>query len=626
MSENTALPAAPEPAPVPPPARSGAPLPIDFSTALDERTKAFTVAAALLGLFLAALDQTIVATAMPRIALEFNGFELYTWVTTAYILASTAMVPIYGKLSDIYGRKAILLTGIGLFLAASVACGAATSMQMLVAMRAVQGLGAAALTSTAFAVVADLYEPKKRAKVQGFFGAVFGLSSVIGPALGGALTEHVSWRSVFFVNVPIGAVAVAFILMKMPALRSGLSASIDWLGAALIVTGSVPLMLALSLDKNAHPWTSPGILGLAAVGLASFALFVWVETKVKDPILPMRLFRNPAFSSSALVSFLFGGVFFGAIIFIPLFMSIVVGVSDTASGTTLMPLSISMVLMAAVTGQLAGRFGRIKPFALGALVIVAVAFWLLSTLDVESTRLSVSLRMIVLGLGIGPNLPLLTMAVQGAVGRRDIGIATSARQFFQQLGGAFGAALLGAVLSTTQASEMKAIRDTMPPDVQAQLDRMQTSGRAFGAGEAGGAGGQGSLARQHIEASFAKAAADLEAALVRGDEAARARLKADPRTPAPLRELLEAPPQAQAQAFGAARQGLEQAKAAALEGAKKGGELIHRAVRESFAAAITRLFLWSLGLALLTLLAALMLRDQKLGGTPAGGPPARVEL
>ncbi|MFM2153180.1 MAG: hypothetical protein RL199_1615 [Pseudomonadota bacterium] len=574
---------------------------IDFSTTLDERTKAFTVAAAMLGMFLAALDQTIVSTAMPRIAQELSGLDLYTWVTTAYILASTAMVPVYGKLSDIYGRKAILLTGIGLFLAASVACGAAGSMKALVVWRAFQGLGAAALTSTAFAVVADLYEPRKRAKVQGFFGAVFGLSSVIGPILGGVLTEQLSWRSVFYVNVPIGAVAVAFILAKMPALKSGRSASIDFLGALLIVVGSVALMLGLSLDKAAHPWGSPETFGLLALGLVAVALFVVVETKVHDPILPMRLFKNPAFASSALVSFLFGGVFFGVLLFLPLFMSKVKGVSDSANGTTLLPFSLAMSPAAVLGGRLASRVGRIKPLVVACLVVCAAGYGLLSTMDGDTSRFVIGAFLVLLALGIGPNLSLMTIAIQSSVEKRDIGVATSARQFFQQLGGAFGAAILGAVLASTLGAEMQSrmtpIVAQLPAEARAQMDFAKMSRRSFG--EGGSGGGQNPL--EKVSAGIA-AKFDAQAAAVDANPAM------DPAT------------KAQAKA------GLAAGKAQALEGATRIGAQFGEAVKATFAQAVTHTFVWSVGFTLLTLVAALFLKDVKFGGDHDHGaaPPAEM--
>ncbi len=580
--------------------------PIDYSTTLDERTKRYTVAAAMLGLFLAALDQTIVATATPRIAQEFNGFGLYTWVTIAYILASTAMVPIYGKLSDIYGRKAILLTGIVLFLAASVACGASTSMEMLVVMRAFQGMGAAALSSTAFAVVADLYEPRKRAKMQGVFGAVFGITSIIGPVLGGVLTQHFSWRAVFYVNVPFGAVAVAFVLMKMPSLKNGLDATIDFLGAALVIAGAVPMMLALNLVPMGHAPTSPLVLGLFFGGLASFVLFVAVERRVKDPILPMRLFGNRAFASAALVSFLFGGLFFGAILFIPLFMREALGVSDTQAGTALLPLSLVMSPGAILGGRLAARSGKARPFIIGGLIVATSGYLLLSMLDVTSTRLTVGMRLAVLAIGLGPNLSLLTLVLQNSVDRRDIGIATSARQFFQQLGGAFGAALLGAVLATTLPRqvelELAPVAAQLRPADQAELARLARNKPAAG---------EGGPSRGGAHNPFAPLFQRLRDETRRQLDEARHRLQASTDPTDENRAQLAA---------------LELTEQSALATYDREEADALAAWRRAHASTIAHLFLWAMALGLVTLVVAFFLRDPPLGSSTHPGPPTPVEI
>jgi len=576
----------------------------DF-TRLDDGTKRFVLVATMLGLFLAALDQTIVSTAMPRIAQELHGLELYTWVTTAYILASTAMVPIYGRLSDIYGRRRVLLVGTVLFVAASVACGAAGSMAMLVAMRAVQGLGAAALTSTAFAVVADLYEPRQRARVQGIFGAVFGLASVVGPLLGGWMTQHWGWRSVFYVNVPVGVAALLFILARMPALRSGLAARVDYAGALLVVTTAVPLMLALSLDKRQHPWSSGEILGLLATGLISLVVFIRVESRVAEPVLPMRLFRNPAYSWAALVSFLYGGVFFGAILFVPLFMKMVLGVTDSESGTTLMPLSLAMSPAAILGGRLAARTGRIKPVVLPTMAVALVGFGALATLDAGSTRLGVGARLVLLALGLGPNLSLLTLAIQGAVERRDIGVATASRQFFQQLGGAFGAALLGAVLASRLPVELESRTAPMlaqlPPEVAAQVRQSAPGGEAFGRAMASAAQQveqQGAARDQAVSDAFAQRGTQAP----RGDEAR-----------AEAGGLSEAQAEAMQAADATARR---QRDEVTQLGAK-----LQQAVREGFAAAIDRIFVWAAGLTLLTLLLATRLREPRHGMAAPATPP-----
>ncbi|MGH2399687.1 MAG: MDR family MFS transporter, partial [bacterium] len=420
---------------------------IDYASTLSGQTKTFILAGVLLGLFLAALDQTIVATALPAIIADLRGIDLLAWVSTGYLLASTAMVPIYGRLSDFYGRRAVLLFGIVVFLAGSALCGVAATMMQLVGFRVLQGIGAAALTSTAFAVPADLYPPAERARYQGLFGAVFALASVIGPYVGGLLTDQISWRWVFYVNVPLGAIAVLFILARMPALASGLRAAIDWTGTALLILAAVPLLLGLTLDKSLYPWSSSLIIGLFLLAAVSTAGFILVERRAPAPIIPLDLFRNRTFTVVVLASLLTGAAFFGAIVFISLFMVNVVGVSATAAGTTLMPLTMGVVAGAFTSSMIVQRLGRYKVPMLVGYVISIIGFLLLSAMDASVTRSGVTWRMIVLGLGLGPTMPLLTLVVQNAVSYDRVGAVTAGRQFFMQIGSAVGIAVFGVVLT-----------------------------------------------------------------------------------------------------------------------------------------------------------------------------------
>ena len=434
---------------------------------LSPEDRTLTLFAVLLALFLGALDQTIVATALPRIVQDLGGVTRYAWVATAYLLASTAMVPIYGKLADIASRRTIELWAIGLFLLGSALCGLAgefgplpvlgDGMNQLIVFRAVQGLGGAGLFAMAFIVIADLFPPAERGKYQGFVGAAFGIASVLGPVLGGLLTDHADglvpgvagWRWVFYVNVPFGAVALWFVLRRMPPLEPVEGGRLDFWGAALLIAGLVPAVLALQLDKGAYPWTGAVTLGLGAVGVAGLAGFVARSLKASDPLLDLGLFRQRIFLASVAALFCYGAGFLGLVVFLPLYLVNVLGTSATAAGMALIPLSLGVVFGATVSGQLVSRVGRYKAFMVcGGLVLVAGVFGL-SRLSVDTEFSTVLVLMVVCGLGVGPTLPLFPLAVQNAVDVRRLGQATSATQFFRQIGGAVGTAALGAVLALT---------------------------------------------------------------------------------------------------------------------------------------------------------------------------------
>ncbi|HEY0736754.1 MAG TPA: DHA2 family efflux MFS transporter permease subunit [Herpetosiphonaceae bacterium] len=517
---------------------------IDYASTLDQRTKIMILAGVLLGLFLAALDQTIVATALPAIVAEFQGIDLLSWVSTGYLLASTTMVPIYGKLSDLYGRRAVLLFGIVVFLGASSLCGIAGSMLQLIIYRVLQGIGAAALTSTAFAIPADLFAPRERARYQGIFGAVFGLSSVIGPYLGGLLTDNINWRWVFYVNLPIGIIAMAFIILKMPKLASGIRAPIDWLGTILLILAVVPLLLGLTLDKNLYPWTSPLILGLFALAIIATAVFLVVESRVASPILPLDLFRNRTYSLINIISVLNGAAFFAAILFLSIFMVNVVGVSATAAGTALIPLTMGVVFGNIASSFVVQRFGRYKLIILVGFVIMAIGFLLLSQMDASVTTLGVTLRMIVVGVGVGPALPLLNLALQNAVPFEKVGVATASRQFFQQIGQTLGAAIFGVILSTTLTAQIAAnfapIQSQIPPQFQSQLDPNQLrNGASGGEGASGEQVDVGTRIRQGIEQQFDNQRTLITAAIRDNDAQAQTTLINNPQTPEEFKAVLQ---------------------------------------------------------------------------------------
>ncbi|PYE56421.1 MDR family MFS transporter [Deinococcus yavapaiensis] len=625
---------------------------IDYAEVLDQRTKMLILFGVLLGLFLSALDQTIVATALPRVAKELNGLSLYSWVTTIYLLTNTVTVPIYGKLSDIYGRKPVLLFGIVVFLIGSALCGmagepflgnfAGGGMMQLVVFRGVQGLGAGALGSVAFAIIADLFAPAERARYQGLFGAVFGLSSVIGPLLGGFLTDNVSWRWVFYVNLPLGLIAVFFILSKMPRLASGLKPKVDYLGAALIVLASVPLLLALTWGADrTYAWTSPLILSMFGLTIVALIAFLFVESRHESPILPLSLFSNKTFLWSSIARFMIGAAFLGAILFLSLYLVQVQGVSATAAGTATIPLTIGLIIGAVGSGQIASRLGVYKPLMLIGLSVAALAFLWLSTLGPDTPYWQVVARMVVLGLGLGPALPLYTLAMQSAVQPTQIGVATSSGQFFQQIGSTIGTAIFGAILTSTLSAQLSTnigkVAQDAPPSLRSQIERFQnTSGASSGASRAGASFDADAIrvqAEQGIKQGFAQQRDLITRALRDKDPRAIAALQGDAQTPPQLRGLLgnidNVPPAATQQALQGTLQGLSQAETQAVTQADTTIGQLARAFKVSFSNSISRIYLISVLIAALALLATLMLPNLRLpkrGQGTAASRPAHVEV
>ncbi|PYE55700.1 MDR family MFS transporter [Deinococcus yavapaiensis] len=435
---------------------------------MTHRDKMQAFAGVLLVLFLASLNTTVVGTALPRIIADLGGMNVYTWAFTAYTLAQTVSIPVYGKLSDLYGRKPVLLFGIALFTLASALGGLSQSMGFLIACRALQGLGGGALMSMAFAAIGDLFTLTERGKYQGLNGAVFGVSSVLGPLLGGFLTDHLSWHWVFFVNVPVAVLAFWFIARFFPAKRERGEARIDVLGALLLTAAVVPLLLALTWGGTTDPWTSPKILGLLAFAAACTAAFVTWQARTPSPILALNLFRNPTFTFANIAGFFSTAGLYAAILYLPLFMQGVRGVSASNSGIVLAPLMLGMIVTSTVAGFIVSRVGRYKPAILAGLVVMTGALFFGTRLTPDTATSVVVGLMIVLGLGLGPTGSLFTLAVQTSSPRAQLGMATSANQFFRNMGGTIGAAVFGAVqanhlhaLPTLLASSTRALPSSL---------------------------------------------------------------------------------------------------------------------------------------------------------------------
>ncbi|MEY2844482.1 MAG: hypothetical protein RL076_28 [Chloroflexota bacterium] len=587
--------------------------PVEFHAEdLPYRTKMFILASVMLGLFLSSLDQTIVSTAMPAIIRDLRGLEFVAWTSTAYLLASTTMVPIYGKLSDHYGRRIILLFGIVVFLIGSALCGLATDIYQLIGFRVVQGIGAAGLTSTAFAIPADLFSPVERPKYMGIFGAVFGVSSIIGPLMGGYLTDTLSWHWVFYVNLPVGVVAIAFIMRYMPSLSRHLQAKIDWLGSITMMLGVVPLLLGLTIDKELHPWDSPLVIGFFAMAALFITLFLMVEQRAESPILRLALFKEKTFSVTMFSSLLNGAAFFGAFLFLSLFMVNVLGVTATEAGSAQIPLMLSFVVGSVVSSQLVSRTGRYKPFILVGFAVMLIGFYLMTQLSVTSTSTDVVWRMIILGIGLGPTLPLLNLAMQNAVPYQYLGTAVANRQFFQQLGQAIGAALFGVVLTTTLTAqinrELQPIMAQLPPSLHAQLNFTGSSLR--NSVTAGTENSEGPTERilAAVDSQFVALNDDI-VAVANGDEAMRTKLLANPQLPVLLRTVIERGT-ITPQTLPALQTELETMHQATRIQASQVGTQIEGAMKRAFTTSITQIYFDAIWLVLISFTLILFLLDE----------------
>jgi EmrB/QacA subfamily drug resistance transporter len=440
---------------------------------LSHRQILVVMSGLITGMFLASLDQSIVSTALPTITSDLGGLDHLSWVVTSYLLASTASTPLWGKVSDLYGRRPIFQLAIITFVVGSVLSGLSTSMEQLIAFRAVQGLGGGGLMALALATIGDVVPPRERPRYQGYIAATFGVSSVLGPVLGGFFADGPGWEWIFFVNVPIGLVALAVTTaaLRMPHVRR--EHSIDYLGAAVVVGSVSALLLYTAWAGPEHGWGDPLSLGLLGTGLVLAALFVVVELRATEPIIPMRLFRNSIYTVSNAFGFLIGAAMFGVMVFIPVYLQLAKGMSPTESGLGMLPMLVGLFTTSILGGRRMSRTGRYKWYPPAGASLVLVAVVLMTQLEAESPYWFAGLAMLVMGLGLGLTMQVLTVAVQNSVDRSEMGVATSSVQFFRQMGGSFGTALFGAVLSVRLTSELGQVdsggASAIPDSVKADL-------------------------------------------------------------------------------------------------------------------------------------------------------------
>lgn len=594
----------------------------DTQTVITDQQRRISLIAILVVFMLGALDMTILSTATPAIVADLNGLALYSWVTTAYMLSSTVLVPIFGKLGDMYGRKRILVWGVSIFLAGSVLCGLSgefgdlpllgDGMMQLIVFRAVKGIGGAALFTSAIGIVADLYPPMQRAKFMGLFGAVFALASLIGPTIGGLLTDHASatwfghyvagWRWVFYANLPLGLIALYMVANKMPSLNTHQGGKIDYLGAMLLLVVFIPFLLALTWGGNRYAWNSPELLGMFALSASAFIAFIRVESRTVDAVMPLDLFKSRVFVFANLSSFVLGMAFMGAVMFMPLYMQVVLGVDATGSGFAMLPLMGGLMLTSILSGRLVSQSGRYKAYMVGGVVILLVGMYLLTGLDVDSSLTRLNIAMAVVGLGLGPSQSLINLIVQSAFPIARIGVATSSTQFFRQVGNTVGVAIFGAVLVSNLSTELPR-----------QLPQMASSGAEFSMSQAQSNAMNPGAMRASVRTRFEAYTPLVERALA-GERPAAAELLDNPLITAELKApLADYLARADATEVPNAQRYLAAYRVAMEEQVEAAVTTIERGTRTAFSNSITSMFTASLWICLLGLIITVFIPVIPLG-------------